>query len=387
MDRQAGILLHPTSLPGPYGIGDLGPNAHRWVEFLARAGCGLWQLLPLGPTGYGDSPYQTFSAIAGNPYLVSPDLLADDGLIGRPDPPGFGDDHVEYGRVIPWKRELLATAYEQILSWPAEHPLRTEFGAFKRAHRDWLSEFTMFMALKEAHNLVSWTDWAPEYRDREPAAMSEVAHDLADARGRIAFEQFLFFRQWDRLRAAARQRGIGIIGDLPIFVAHDSADVWANRDLFSIGPDGHPTVVAGVPPDYFSDTGQLWGNPLYRWRAHRQDGYQWWISRLRAMLNMVDIIRLDHFRGFYDYWEIPAGSETAVDGRWRRGPAGGLLKALRDEMGGLPVIAEDLGGDLSPGVARLRKRFGLPGMKVTQFAFGSGPDHEFLPHNYDGTNW
>jgi len=387
MDRQAGILLHPTSLPGPYGIGDLGPCAYEWIDFLARAGCGLWQILPLGPTGYGDSPYQTFSAFAGNPNLVSPQALVDDGLIDQPDSPGLPGGHVEYGSVIPWKQDLLAAAYERSLTWASDHQLRAGFGAFKRAQRDWLSEFATFMALKQAHRMVSWADWPVEYRDREPEAMAEAVRDLADARDRIAFEQFLFFRQWEGVRAAAHQRGIRIIGDIPIFVAHDSSDVWANRHLFSIGSDGQPTVVAGVPPDYFSETGQLWGNPLYRWGAHRKDGYQWWVRRVRSLLEMVDIVRLDHFRGFYDYWEIPAGSATAETGRWRRGPGGGLLGRLRRELDGLPLIAEDLGGDMGPGVARLRQRFGLPGMKVTQFAFEAGSGHEFLPHNYDGPNW
>jgi 4-alpha-glucanotransferase len=245
----------------------------------------------------------------------------------------------------------------------------------------------MFIALKEQHDLVSWAEWPSGYRDRETEALSGAADELAQARDRIAFEQFLFFRQWHRLRRAARDRGISIIGDIPIFVAHDSADVWANRELFWMDDEGRPTVVAGVPPDYFSETGQLWGNPLYRWGAHRRSGYRWWIQRVRALLDLVDVVRLDHFRGFYDYWEIPAGAPTAVEGRWRKGPAGGLLGALRDDLGGLPLIAEDLGGDMGPGVARLRERFGLPGMKVTQFAFGSGPGHEFLPHNYDGANW
>jgi 4-alpha-glucanotransferase len=387
MDRHAGILLHPTSLPGPYGIGDLGSAAHQWLEFLTRAGCGLWQVLPLGPTGYGDSPYQTFSSHAGNPNLISPEAMAADGLIDSGDPPAMPDDHVDYGRVIPWKQQVVAAAHERLLTWPEDHALRVAFDAFKRSQADWLGEFTTFMALKEAHDLVSWAEWPTEYRDREPAAMAAVVNDLADARDRIAFEQFLFFRQWDLVRSAARERGIRIIGDIPIFVAHDSADVWADRGLFWIDDAGQPTVVAGVPPDYFSDTGQLWGNPLYRWAEHRRNGYQWWINRVRAILGVVDIVRLDHFRGFYDYWEIPGGAETAIDGRWRRGPAGGLLRALRSELGELPLIAEDLGGDMGPGIARLRTRFGLPGMKVTQFAFGSGPGHEFLPHNYDGTNW
>ncbi|MGI9647394.1 MAG: 4-alpha-glucanotransferase, partial [Acidimicrobiia bacterium] len=373
--------------PGPYGIGDLGSGAHDWLDFLARAGCGLWQILPLGPTGYGDSPYQTFSAFAGNPNLVSPQALTDDGLIDPVDPPGFPDGAVDYGAVIPWKQDLVAAAYERLLTWATDHPLRRQFASFKRARRDWLPEFATFMALKQAHGLVSWVEWPAEYRDRDPEAMAEATRDLADARDRIAFEQFLFFRQWEAVRTAAHERGIRIIGDIPIFVAHDSSDVWANRHLFSIGADGHPSVVAGVPPDYFSATGQLWGNPLYRWGAHRQDGYRWWVQRVRSLLEVVDIVRLDHFRGFYDYWEIPAGSPTAETGRWRRGPGGGLLGTLRRELGGLPLIAEDLGGDMGPGVARLRERFGLPGMKITQFAFDAGPDHEFLPHNFDSPNW
>ena len=301
--------------------------------------------------------------------------------------PGLPDNRVDYGAVIPWKRKLLADAYQRMLSWPDRHPTRKEFTAFQAANSDWLPEFTTFMALKEANDLASWAEWPAEYRDRQPAAITQAELDLADSRDRVAFEQFVFFRQWGRVRADAHQRGIQIIGDIPIFVAHDSADVWANRHLFSIDVDGQPSVVAGVPPDYFSETGQLWGNPLYRWSVHRRDGYQWWIKRVRAMLAMVDVVRLDHFRGFYDYWEIPGGAETAVEGRWRRGPAGGLLRALRDELGDLPLIAEDLGGDMGPGIPRLRKRFGLPGMKVTQFAFGSGPGHEFLPHNYDSANW
>ncbi|MBT8218045.1 MAG: 4-alpha-glucanotransferase [Acidimicrobiia bacterium] len=385
MDRRGGILLHPTSLPGRFGIGDLGPDAHAWIDFLAATGSTLWQILPLGPTGYGDSPYQTFSAAAGNPYLISPDFLAEDGLIDQPADPGFPADRVDYGQVIPWKQELLASAYERFISH--DHPLRSEFDAFKHHNAGWLDEYATFLALKQAHGLVSWVEWPVEYRDRHPEALAEAREDLRDARDRIAFEQFLFFRQWERLRQAAHSAGIAIVGDIPIFVAHDSADVWTNRELFYIGADGNPTVVAGVPPDYFSETGQLWGNPLYRWSAHRATGYAWWVDRVRAMLTAVDLIRLDHFRGFYDYWEIPAGSDTAIDGRWRKGPGGGLLGTLRRELGDLPLIAEDLGGDMGPGVARLRERFGLPGMKVTQFAFGAGPGHEFLPHNYEGSNW
>ncbi|MBT8202239.1 MAG: 4-alpha-glucanotransferase, partial [Acidimicrobiia bacterium] len=276
MDRRGGILLHPTSLPGRFGIGDLGPDAHAWIDFLAATGSTLWQILPLGPTGYGDSPYQTFSAAAGNPYLISPDFLAEDGLIDQPADPGFPADRVDYGQVIPWKQELLASAYERFISH--DHPLRSEFDAFKHHNAGWLDEYATFLALKQAHGLVSWVEWPVEYRDRHPEALAEAREDLRDARDRIAFEQFLFFRQWERLRQAAHSAGIAIVGDIPIFVAHDSADVWTNRELFYIGADGNPTVVAGVPPDYFSETGQLWGNPLYRWSAHRATGYAWWVD-------------------------------------------------------------------------------------------------------------
>ncbi len=385
MDRTAGILLHPTSLPGPFGIGDLGPTAHRWIEFLGQTWCQWWQVLPLGPTGYGDSPYQTFSAFAGNPALISPEWLAEDGLIDEATTPVFSDQRVDYGQALPWKRDLVAAAYERTEF--NGHPLGADFEHFKETQGDWLSEYALFMALKEAHAMVSWVEWPEEYRDRQPEAIAEAAADLADSRDRVAFGQFLFFRQWASLREAARAAGVKIIGDIPIFVAHDSADVWANRHLFSIGRDGYPKTVAGVPPDYFSETGQLWGNPLYRWGVHRRSSYSWWVRRMAATLSTVDLVRLDHFRGFYDYWEIPGGVETAVEGRWRRGPGGGLLTKVREGLGGLPFIAEDLGGDMSPGVARLRKRFGLPGMKVTQFAFDAGPGHEFLPHNYDSDNW
>lgn len=387
MDRRGGILLHPTSLPGPFGIGDLGPSSYRWLDFLVASGSTLWQILPLGPTGYGDSPYQTFSALAGNPFLISPESMADEGLIDWPTDLAFPAHRVDYGSVIPWKRDLLAAAFERLVTWPDDHPLKSDFAAFRHDHRLWLPEYTLFMALKQAHNLVSWVEWPEPYRDRDPEALAEAAADLADACDRVAFEQFMFFRQWNRLRHAANQRGLQIVGDIPIFVAHDSADVWANRHLFSIAADGLPSVVAGVPPDYFSETGQLWGNPLYRWSTHRREKYAWWINRVGATLDLVDIIRLDHFRGFYDYWEIPGDAETAIHGRWRKGPGGGLLGALERRFGELPLIAEDLGGDMGPGVDRLRRRFGLPGMKVTQFAFDGGPDHEFLPHNYDSANW
>ncbi len=384
MTRSSGILLHPTSLPGPYGIGDLGPSAHEWVEFLGRAGCGLWQVLPLGPTGYGDSPYQCFSAFAGNPNLISPESLVADRLIAEPIIPGFDAESVDYGAVIPWKREILAEAHETLSVGPSRHALSGKFTSFKRRH-PWLADYALFMSLKEVHNEVAWFEWPTEYRDLDPEAIREAKADLADAIDRAKFEQFLFFRQWNALRARARDNGVRIIGDIPIFVAHDSADVWANRELFAMRRDGSVRVQAGVPPDYFSPHGQLWGNPLYRWAVHRRNGYRWWIKRVKSTLELVDLIRLDHFRGFYDFWEIPAGAPTAESGRWRRGPGGGLLRVLRDAIGHLPLIAEELGGEDSPGVIRLRDRFGLPGMKVLQFGFQPGSHH--LPHDFGHENW
>ncbi len=381
-NRASGVLLHPTSLPGPYGIGDLGPAALAFVDFLADSGCSLWQVLPLGPTGYGDSPYQCFSAFAGNPYLISPEGLLAEGLLHgadlQPLPP-FPLERVDYGAVIPWKLALLERAWERFSAQEA-HPLRADFAAFCQAQAVWLDDFALFMALKEAHGGAPWTDWPADLRQREPAALAEARSTLAEQVERQRFFQFLFFRQWGALRAHARGRGVQIIGDIPIFVAHDSADVWARPDLFYLDEAGRPTVVAGVPPDYFSPTGQLWGNPLYRWERHKKDGYAWWIARFRALLELVDIVRLDHFRGFAAYWEVPGDAPTAEHGRWTPGPGADFFAALREALGDLPIIAEDL-GEITPDVIALRDQFGLPGMKILQFAF-SGPDNPFLPHNF-----
>ncbi len=378
LDRAAGIILHPTSLPGPYGIGDLGPEAHRWVDWLASTGCGLWQVLPLNPTGYGDSPYQSFSAFAGNPYLVSPDLLAADGLLvdtDLADVPAFPPERVDYGAVIPWKVGLLDRAYDRLVA----SGLRPDFDAFVTAEAAWLDDFALFMALKDAHGGGAWTGWPAPVRDRDPQALAAARTEHAGLVDRHAFRQFLFFRQWGAVRARAAGHGIRIVGDAPIFVAHDSADVWAHRDLFFVEPDGSPTVVAGVPPDYFSATGQLWGNPLYDWEAHAATGYAWWISRLRAALRQVDLLRIDHFRAFADYWEIPAGAETAVHGRWVDGPGKAFFDAVEEALGELPIIAEDL-GELSEQVPELLRAVELPGMRIFQFAFDGEP--EFFPHRY-----
>ncbi len=380
LDRAAGIILHPTSLPGAYGIGDLGPEAHRWLDWLATTGCGLWQVLPLNPTGYGDSPYQSFSAFAGNPYLVSPDLLAADGLLPEAaltTVPAFRTGDVDYGAVIPWKLDLLDRAYDGL----AASGLAPDFAAFRDAEQAWLDDYALFMALKDRHGGGSWTGWPEPLRRREPQAMAAARAEHGELANRHAFRQFVFFRQWGQLRARAAGHGIRVVGDAPIFVAHDSADVWANAELFHLQPDGQPTVVAGVPPDYFSETGQLWGNPLYDWEAHDATGYAWWLDRLRALLRTVDFVRIDHFRAFADYWEIPGGAETAVSGRWVDGPGLRFFAAVEAALGQTPIIAEDL-GELSPKVPALLEQVDLPGMKIFQFAFDVSVDNEFLPHLY-----
>lgn len=382
-ERASGILLHPTSLPGPYGIGDIGPAAHSWLEFLANAGCRLWQILPLGPTGYGDSPYQCFSAFAGNPYLISPEALLDDGLLSSDDLaaiPDFPDERVDFGALIPWKLALLDRAFQRFEDQPPDE-MTADLAAFRQAQATWLDDFALFMALKEEHHGAPWFTWTAPLRDRQPQAMEEARHQLKLALQRQIFRQFLFFRQWSALHTYAARLGIQIIGDIPIFVAHDSADVWANPRLYFLKPNGMPNVVAGVPPDYFSPTGQLWGNPLYRWRLHKETGFAWWLERFRSVLSQVDIVRLDHFRGFAGYWEVPGKAKTAERGRWVRGPGKEFLHAVRIALGDLPIIAEDL-GVITPDVVKLRDGFGLPGMRILQFAFEGTPLDPFLPHNY-----
>ncbi len=382
--RASGILLHPTSLPGRFGIGDLGVEAFRWIDFLKGAGQTLWQILPLGPTGYGDSPYQCFSAFAGNPYLISPEKLIEDGLLKRADlepTPHFPRHTVDYGPVILFKLALLDKAYANFRAGAGSAALRAEFEAFKRAQALWLNDFALFMALKAAHKGSVWSAWAPELAARQAEALAEARARLADAVEAQCLRQFLFFRQWQALKDYAQQAGIKILGDIPIFVAYDSADVWAQPELFCLDEQGRCAVVAGVPPDYFSRTGQLWGNPLYRWEALQQTGYAWWIERFRAALSVVDIVRLDHFRGFEAYWEIPSGRPTAEIGQWVKGPGADFFTALRASLGGLPIIAEDL-GVVTPEMIALRDQFDLPGMKVLQFAFAGDPENLFLPHNY-----
>ena len=393
-ERSAGILLHPTSLPGPYGIGDLGPQAYRFVDWLETTGCKLWQILPLGPTGYGDSPYQCFSAFAGNPYLISFDLLIEDGLLTREDfadQPDFPASRVDYGWIIPWKLELLQKAFSRFALSGAEgqsfNDLRKEFDFFCASNASWLDDFALFMSIKEANGGGAWNGWDKAIRTREGSAMDQARKKYVDDVRKHSFYQFLFFRQWHDLREYANGKDIKIIGDIPIFIAYDSADAWANPELFFLDEASLPTVVAGVPPDYFSPTGQLWGNPLYRWDVHKETGYAWWIERFRAVLKMVDVIRLDHFRGFAGYYEIPFGSQTAETGRWVPGPGSDFLKVLDQKLSDgrtaeieLPIIAEDL-GVITEDVEQLRDGFRLPGMKILQFGFDNAKN-PFLPHNY-----
>lgn len=381
--RAAGILLHPSSLPGPYGIGDLGPSALCFLDQLAASELNLWQVLPLGPTGYGNSPYALISAFAGNPLLISPDRLVEDGLLVAADvasPPSFDRRRVDFERVVPWKNELLRMAHRRYLGGAAR-ALRPEYDAFREAQRGWLDPYALFTALKIAHRGSAWVEWEADLARHDVSGLTAVAEQLSEEREFHTFAQFLFYRQWVALRAAARERGIHIVGDLAIFVAHDSVDVWANSDLFQLDERGLPTVVAGVPPDYFSATGQRWGNPLYRWDALRQREYAWWIDRVRQALALYDYVRLDHFRGFHAYWEVPASCPTAIEGHWVNGPADGLFRAIRAALGEVPFIAEDL-GVITSGVRALRRRLRFPGMRVMQFGFSTDAGNIHLPHHY-----
>ena len=370
--RISGVLLHPTSLPGRFGIGDLGEAAYRFADFLEQSGQRLWQILPLGPPCLGNSPYQSYSSIAGNPVLISLEGLAREGLIAADDlenAPSFPARRVDYDSVVPFKRTLLKKAARNFLA-DRTHALHEEFRDFCARKKDWLDAFAEFAALREAHGNASWVEWARGVRAEPGEALEQK------------FLQFIFFLQWGALKSHCNQRRIQIMGDIPIFVAHDSADVWASPELFDLDERGMPNHIAGVPPDYFSATGQLWGNPLYRWDAMERDGFRWWIDRVRFMLDQVDLIRLDHFRGFEKFYRIPAGERTAANGCWVEGPGDRLFAALEKALGKLPFIAEDL-GYITPEVHALRERWGLPGMRVLQFAFGNeSPDDPFKPHNF-----
>ena len=382
--RASGILLHPTSLPGSHGVGDFGREAFRFVEFLHSAGQRYWQVLPLNPTGYADSPFQCFSASAGNPLLINLDRLADQGLLSRnslSSIPVFPVETVDYGAVIALKVPLLQKAATNFFASASAEDLRLLEG-FSQANAAWLDDFALFMAVKGAHNLVAWTRWPPDIAARENEAMKRWSERLASSIDVQKFFQYQFFRQWQELRAYGRERNVHIIGDIPIYVAHDSADVWSNRQFFLLDEGGNPLKIAGVPPDYFSATGQCWGNPIYNWPMLRENGYKWWVERLRSALRLYDVVRVDHFRGFEAYWEVPGLDTTAINGRWVKGPGGELFSVLHKELGDLPIIAENL-GVITPEVEDIRHEFGFPGMAILQFAFGNDPQAPtFKPHNY-----
>jgi len=381
--RSSGILLHPTSLPGRFGIGDLGPQAYAFVDFLEASGQSLWQMLPLGPTGYGDSPYACYSAFAGNTLLISPDRLVEDGLLRKEDlvgVPESADGRVDFEAVHRFKELVMLDAFTSFKQ-RSDQDLHAAFQEFCRRNTAWLSDYALFRALKDAQGGVAWNEWDGSMVRREPDAILVAQNELAEQIEAQKFYQFLFFRQWLDLKSYCNDRGIKIVGDIPIFVAHDSADVWTNPDQFKLNPDGTPVVVAGVPPDYFSKTGQLWGNPLYNWESMRADGFAWWIERVKATLQTVDIVRIDHFRGFVACWEIPGGDLTAERGRWVEAPGRELFIAIHDALGELPIIAEDL-GVITPEVEKLRDDFGFPGMRILQFAFSSDTKNQDLPHNY-----
>lgn len=385
--RASGILLHPTSLPSPWGVGDFGSEAYKFIDFLRASGQRIWQMLPLGPTGYGDSPYQALSAFAGNPMLISPDLLLETGLLHASDieKRWFPDEHVDFGNVIPFKSALLKKAHHNFL---ADNPasIAQLFDQFCVEQAHWLNDFCLFAAIKEFHQSKPWISWPEELVQRRPEALAAWSEKLADKISRHRFVQFLFFDQWQKLHAYAASQSIKIIGDIPIFVAHDSSDVWSHQEWFYLDKQGEPTVVAGVPPDYFSETGQRWGNPLFNWPQMKLEKYSFWVKRFELLSFMFDFIRIDHFRGFAGYWEIPADEETAINGSWKKGPGADLFQTIAAQLGSeMPIIAEDL-GVITDDVTEMLTELGFPGMAVLQFGFEAvenGLNQSlFLPHNH-----
>ncbi|MCX6251902.1 MAG: 4-alpha-glucanotransferase [Bacteroidetes bacterium] len=382
-ERTSGILLHPTSLPGKYGIGTLGKEARKFIDFLVKAKQKYWQILPLGPTGFADSPYQCFSALAGNPLLIDLDLLAAEGLLDPLDLENARDFHdgpVDYGKVINIKYPLLRKA-SRVFHEKAGKKEKDSYYHFLESNSWWISDYALFMALKEYFGQKPWYQWDRPFKMKEEQALYPLFGILHEDIEFQKFIQFIFFRQWMSLKEYAHNHNIRIIGDIPLYIALDSVDAWANTDFFQFDSNKNPIAVGGVPPDYFSETGQLWGNPLYNWDRMRQDGYRWWINRIKANLTLYDIVRIDHFRGLAAYWAIPYGEKTAIRGEWITCPGKELLQAIRNELGDIPVIAEDL-GVITPDVEDLRDSFGLPGMKILQFAFDSNEPSDFLPHNY-----
>ena len=391
-ERTSGILLHPTSLPGPLGAGDFGSDAYRFIDWLVSAGQTYWQMLPLGEIGPGNSPYMSSSAFAGNILLIDLAELADQGWLANEDlkpHPEFLPDRINFALLHPFRVERLRRAAKSFFASPQQTKShKTSHAAyveFCNMESEWLDDYALFMTLKERQGGCVWNHWPTNLAKRNPQALQRVAEGCAEEIGFWKFCQWCFARQWSQLKQYANERGVRIIGDVPIFVAYQSADVWAHQDLFELDENGRPTVVAGVPPDYFSKTGQLWGNPLFRWGAHEKTGFAWWVARMRHALKLFDLVRIDHFRGFAGYWEIPAGESTAMNGRWMPGPGAKLFDAFKselgNELGNLPIIAEDL-GMITPDVVELREKFSLPGMRILQFAFGEDDSHYFLPHNY-----
>jgi 4-alpha-glucanotransferase len=379
--RSSGILLHPTSLPGNYGIGSLGREAMNFIDYLAKAGQKLWQVLPMGHTGYGDSPYQCFSIYAGNPILIDLDLIKDDGLLKAEDLVTdifFPEVRVDYGVVINFKRDMLKIAYNHFIN---QQHVTEDFHRFIVENEYWLTDYAMFVAIKEKFNGQPWWDWPEDFRLRDADTLLACALQLEKEIGFYKFCQYYFYKQWQLVKHYANLMGISIIGDIPLYVAHDSADVWSNHQVFQFDENRIPEKVAGVPPDYFSKTGQLWGNPLFDWDYMKKNNFKWWIGRVKATLGLYDIVRIDHFRGFEAYWAVPYGDKTAINGEWEKAPGFELFQAIRDELGELPIIAEDL-GVITEEVEKLRDEFGFPGMKILQFAFHSAEGSDYLPHNY-----
>lgn len=387
-ERRSGILLHPTSLPGKYGIGTLGAEAYKFVDFLILSKQKLWQILPLGPTGYGDSPYQCFSAQAGNPLLIDFDFLKGDGFLTDDDmkkiDTNFDDNAVDYGKVFEKKYPVLRTAFDRYKSNFAPHYNNVEklkFENFCAKNADWLDDYALFMAIKEDFDKKPWYKWEHDIKMREPEAVERYTHKLHDDILFQKFIQYLFFKQWLHLKSYANINGIEIIGDIPIYISHDSVEAWSDHEIFEFDEERNPKRVAGVPPDYFSETGQLWGNPLYNWDKLEETGFQWWLKRIEANLLLYDIIRIDHFRGLAAYWAVPFGEKTAQNGEWVNAPGEKLLDTIFEKLGNVPIIAEDL-GVITPDVVHLREKYALPGMKILQFAFDSDEENDFLPHTY-----
>ncbi len=385
LKRSSGLLLHPTSLPGGFGIGELNSLAYRWVDFLVDAKQSIWQILPLAPTGYGNSPYSTASVFAGNPLLLDLKRIAHEGFIdfsALENAPNFTFDHVDFEAVINWKMPLLLDSYHQFRE-KATPEAQDSFRKFCQNHNGiWLNDFATFMAFKNHFDGKAWNEWPTPLRRFNPRAVKNMQAELARQIDAHKYLQYQFFKQWMELKAYTNERGVQIMGDIPIYTNFDCAEVWANQDIFLLDDDGNPTEVAGVPPDYFSPTGQLWGNPIYDWKSLKNSGFRWWIERVRMILETVDIVRIDHFRGFESFWAVPFGAKTAEHGEWRKGPGNAFFDALIKALGKIPIVVEDL-GFITEAVGKLRDDYHFPGMKILQFAFGGDPNEPFLPHNYE----